>query len=124
MSDSTPRVLILRHSFIKHLKQFVKSHPGDFDLDFHISSLVLIRWHGVGGRTVDKTLKYDIHVVHSFHPDIVILQLGSNDLVTLSPLHVGSALDDFGIRKPPLPRTTRARNGQTQLRLLTQRSAR
>ena len=95
MSDSTSRVLILGHSFIKHLKQFVKSHPDDFDLDFHISSPVLIRWHGVGGRTVDKTLKCDIHVVHSFCPAIVILQLGSNDLVALSPLHVGSALDDF-----------------------------
>ena len=56
---------------------------------------MLIRWHGVGGRTVEKTLKFDTHVFHSFRPDIVILQLGSYDLVTISTLHVGLALDEF-----------------------------
>ena len=95
MSNSTPQVLILGHSFIKRLKQFVQNNSNDFDLDFQISLPVLIRWHGVGGRTVEKTLKFDTHVLHSFRPDVVILQLGSNDLVTLSPLHVGSAIDDF-----------------------------
>ena len=34
-------------------------------------------------------------MVSSFRPDIVILQLGSNDLVTFSPLHVGSIIEDF-----------------------------
>ena len=34
-------------------------------------------------------------VVSSFRPDIVILHLGSNDLVTFSPLHVGSIIEDF-----------------------------
>ena len=56
---------------------------------------VQIRWHGVGGRTVERTLKFDTHVLHSFRPDIVIFQLGGNDLVTISTLHVGSALDEF-----------------------------
>ena len=95
MSNSTPRVLILGHSFIKRLKQFVRNNSNDFDLDFQISLPVLIRWHGVGGRTVEKTLTFDTHVLHSFRPDVVILQLGSNDLVTLSPLRVGSAIDEF-----------------------------
>ena len=88
-------MLILGHSFITCLKQFDKNHSDDLDLDFQISSLVLIRWHRFGGRTVEKTLKFDTHVLHSFRLDIVVLQLGSNDLVTLSPLHVGSALNEF-----------------------------
>ena len=55
---------------------------------------VLTRWYGVEGGT-EKTLKFDTHFLHPFRPDIVILQLSSNDLITLSPLHVGSALDEF-----------------------------
>ena len=60
-----------------------------------ISSPVLTLWHGVGCRTVKKTLKFDRRVPYFFHPGIVTLQLGSNGVVTLPPLHVCSALDDF-----------------------------
>ena len=87
-------MLILGDTFIKRLKQFIQNNSNDFDLDFLISLTVLIRWDGVEGRT-EKTLKFDTNVLHSFRPDIVILQLGSNDLVTLLPLHVGSALNEF-----------------------------
>ena len=55
----------------------------------------IIHWHGIGGRTVAKTIMYDLQVVTFFQPDIVILQLGSNDLTAHDPLHVGSAIDDF-----------------------------
>ena len=54
-----------------------------------------ITWHGIGGRTVAKTIKFDLHVVRSTRPDIVIVQLGTNDLPVQSPLQVGSELEDF-----------------------------
>ena len=38
------------------------------------------------GRTVAKTIEYDLPVVTSFAPDIVLLQLGTNDLSRLDPL--------------------------------------
>ena len=38
---------------------------------------------------------FDLVVVHSSYPDIVSLQLSANDLVTLSPLRGGSAIEDF-----------------------------
>ena len=54
-----------------------------------------MKWHGVSGRTGSTTLELDLNVIESFHPDIVIMQLGSNDLIDSDPLHVGWAIDDF-----------------------------
>ena len=54
-----------------------------------------LHWHGGGSRSVEKTLMFDHAVVHSSCADIVSLQLSANDLVTLSPLRGGSAIEDF-----------------------------
>ena len=91
----TPRVLILGHSFIRRLHDFIESDSGHLDLTFHLSASALISWHGIGGRTIAKTVKFDLHILHSFRPDIVIVQLGTNDLTSCPPLQVGSALEDF-----------------------------
>ena len=53
------------------------------------------KWRGVGGRTVAKTLQYDLPVVASSTPDIVILQLGTNDLSRLDPLVVASSIEEL-----------------------------
>ena len=92
----TPRVLILRHSFIRRLQKFMEHHIGYLDLSLQITASADIAWHGIGGRTVAKTVKFNLHVVRSTRPDIVIAQLGSNDLPFQSPLQVGSELEEFG----------------------------
>ena len=91
----TPRVLILGHSFIRRLQKFIEHHIGHLDLSLQITAPADITWHGIGGRTVAKTIKFDLHVVRSTRPDIVIVQLGTNDLPFQSPLRVGSELEDF-----------------------------
>ena len=91
----SPRVLVLGHSFIRRLKKLIENHPSEIDLAFQISAPAAISWHGVGGRTVAKTIKYDMNVVHSICPDIVVVQLGTNDLSSCPPLQVGSAIEDF-----------------------------
>ena len=48
-----------------------------------------------GGRTVPKTVRFDLHVVEEFAPNIVILQLGTNDLTTTSAVETGSAIEDL-----------------------------
>ena len=53
-----------------------------------------MKWHGVSSRTGSTTL-LDLNVIEPFHPDVVIMQLGSNDLIDSDPLHVGWAIDDF-----------------------------
>ena len=52
----------------------------------------------MGGRTVAKTMKYELHMVQSFRPNIVIEQLGTNDLSSCSPLQVGSEFEEFNVR--------------------------
>ena len=73
-----PRVLVLGDSFVRRLRKFVLASPQHFSVDFHL--VAVIKWHGIGGRTVTKTVRHDLHVIKSFKSDIVIVQLGSNDL--------------------------------------------
>lgn len=47
------------------------------------------------GRTVLKTIQCELSVVELFKPDIALLQLGANDLIHLSPVNVGSAIEDL-----------------------------
>ncbi len=42
-----------------------------------------------------KTIRHGLHVVQSVPPDIVIVQVGTNDLSFRPPLPVGSDLEDF-----------------------------
>ena len=81
-----PPVLILGHSYLPstHLDHHFLLHE-----DTHI------KWRGEGGQTVEKTIRYDLHVVESFAPHIVILQLGTNDLFHLDSLVTASAIEDL-----------------------------
>ena len=90
---ATPRVLILGHSFIRRLGEFV-DHCSHLDRSFMLSGAAIFRWQGKGGRTL-APIQDDLLVVKSFAPHIVILQLGTNDLSRLDPLLVGSAIEDL-----------------------------
>lgn len=89
------RVLVLGDSFIRRLREFVLGTPQNFSVNFHLTHCAVIKWHGVGGCTITKTIQYNLHVIESFNPDIVTIQLGSNDLTSETALRVGSAIDDF-----------------------------
>ena len=88
-------VLVLGDSFIRRLREFVLGAPQHFSVYFHLTHRVVIKWHGIGGRTITKTIQHDLHVIESFNPDIVIIQLGSNDLTSETALRVGLAIDNF-----------------------------
>ena len=90
-----PCVLVLRDSFICRLHQFVLGASQHFSVDFHLKHCAIIKWHGIGGHTVKKTVQHDLHVIKSFIPDIVIIQMGSNDLTRETALRVGSSIDNF-----------------------------
>ena len=90
----TPRVLILRFSFIRRLQKFIEHHIGYLDLSLQITAPADITWQGIGWCTVTKTIKFYLHVVRSKRHDIVIVQLGTNDLPFQSPLEGGSEKND------------------------------
>jgi len=92
-----PKILILGHSFVRRLRDDLAAH---FDAraapNFHLPETGHVSLYGTGGRTVAKLNKYDLPwVVNKYQPDIVILELGTNDLSTLPPEIVGSQIDDL-----------------------------
>ena len=63
--------------------------------NFHLPESGHVSLVGTGGRTVDKLNKYDLSLLVKYKPDIVILEVGTNDLSTLRPEIVGSKIDDL-----------------------------
>ena len=82
------------HSFVHRLAAFVqkKRHLHAF---VNLHTIADIHFHGVGGRTIKKFRKFDLEVVRQIAPKVIILELGSNDLVNLSPQTVGSELENL-----------------------------
>lgn len=92
-----PRVLILKHSFICHLWDFIVKNAPDYHLNLNLSDSVTVQWHGVVGQTIAKVRQLDLNEVIRCRPDIVFLQIRTNDLTQrrMSSLTLGSAIEDF-----------------------------
>lgn len=91
-----PKILILGHSFVRRLRDdlFYK-FDSRASLDFGLRGIATVHFHGVGGRTVSKLTTFDLGVVQQLKPNIVILEVGTNDLTTLRPEVVGSKLEEL-----------------------------
>ena len=94
----TPRVLILGHSFIRRLQKFMEHHIGYLDLSLQITATDDIAWHGIGGRTVAKTFKFNVHVVRSTRLDIGVRAGGGGPRGAVAPQNFGQ-LRFFGQRE-------------------------
>ena len=70
------KVLIAGSSYVRRLKEFAIEKEA---VNLNVKKCN-IHWHGVGGNTIDKFREYDMSVVKNLSPDIVFLQIGSNDL--------------------------------------------
>ena len=97
MPDSAvPKVLILGHSFVKRLSRDIQQGLNTrMDANFGLQGTAAVKLYGQGGRTVRKCLAYDLDVVRNLSPEVVILEVGTNDLTELAPEVVGSAIDDL-----------------------------
>ena len=68
------------HSFVRRFELFLsKGIDARVRRDLNLSCSVQITFLGVGGRTVDKLPKFDLHLVRRLQPQTVILEIGSND---------------------------------------------
>ena len=96
MSNHIPSILILGHSFVRRLRDDLNAH---FDVraapNFHLPESGYVSLMGTGGRTVKKLRKHDLPSVRHLRPDIVILEIGTNDLSLEPPEVVGSNIDDL-----------------------------
>ena len=53
----------------------------------------VVKFYGYGGLTVAWALNSRLSCVESFRPDIIIVELGTNDLTRFGPAEVGSNLE-------------------------------
>ena len=88
------RVLIIGHCFVHRLAAFVQKKRHMFAFT-SLSDIADIHFYGVGGRTIGKFRRFDLEVVRQIAPKVIILELGSNDLVKLAPETVGSELENL-----------------------------
>ena len=82
MPCAVPKVLILGHSFVKRLQSGLKA-PFDArgDSNFHLQGTAMVHLFGVGGPTDENLRRYDLHVVTRLAPDVVILEVSTNNLL-------------------------------------------
>ena len=96
MSSGVPSVLILGHSFVKRLKRHLRSNfEPRADGNFKRWGTVSVLFHGVGGCTMAEVRSSDLHVVARIAPDVLILEIGTSDLVVTSPEVVGSEIENL-----------------------------
>ena len=95
MASSVPSVLVLGHSFIRRLRDDLRLHfDSRADDTFGLSDDANVHLHGVGGLTVAR-LHHDLGIVSSLSPQVVILEIGTNDLTRLRPEVTGSEIEDL-----------------------------
>ena len=87
-----PKVLVLGHSaFVRRLKSDLHvQQDARMSSTFKLNATAQVYMHGIGGRTVRKVRNHDLGVVARLSPDIVMREIGTNDLSLLPPEVVGS----------------------------------
>ena len=55
----------------------------------------VLRLAGLGRRTVDKLRHFNLDIITAYRPNIVILEVRTNDLSSVEPEALGSAIDDL-----------------------------
>ena len=81
-SQDTLRILLLGHSFVWRLAQFAaEATIPCISSDFHLMGPSSVQFYGIGGRTLTKLRQFDLSLVAQFKPTILLLEIGSNDLI-------------------------------------------
>ena len=76
-----PRALVFGHSFVRRFSEFIdNSQPNDlYCRDLQLVHTCEVEIFGIGGRTVDKTIRFDLNTIRGTAPNVVVLEMGSND---------------------------------------------
>ena len=82
MMASKPRALVLGHSFVRRVVEFIDLHQANnsYSRDLNLSEVCDVEIFGVGSRTVDKMIRLDLEVIKRNAPNVVVLELGLNDI--------------------------------------------
>ena len=70
-----PCALVLGHSFVLRIKAFANKNRSSRNLNLEKTCRVFLS--GIGGRTVDKLMRFDLAKLHVLQPNVVVLEIGS-----------------------------------------------
>ena len=92
-------VLLIGHSFIRRLRDWASHHD---TINLNIDSRLKVHWLGIGGAVISnmsapKSLWRQVQSVTHFQPQIILLDIGSNDLckADVSPENLVFAIEQF-----------------------------
>ena len=88
------KILIMGHSYITRLKSYIREDPEQCTFTLNLDPQeVMIQYAGGGGDVASMRGK-PMEVVQDFQPDIVLLQIGTNELYCNihTPSSVSSAI--------------------------------
>ena len=81
------------HSFITHFKRFIRTNASDFDYNLNLDKReVMIQFSGYPGALVEALIHWGLSNVYDFEPDLVVLEIGTNDLLSSPPETVANAI--------------------------------
>ena len=82
MMASKPRPLVLGHSFVRRVLEFIdlRQANDNYRRDLNLSEVCEVEIFGIGGRTVDEMIRFDLEFTKRNAPNVVVLELGSNDI--------------------------------------------
>ena len=100
MAQGHMNALIIGHSFTRRLRDWAAlNHLSTLNIDTQRVSTI---WHGIGGATISdkhlrKSLWHELPLVADVSADIVILEIGSNDLcnTTITPAQLANSIIAF-----------------------------
>lgn len=96
MAKVVTKALILGHSFVKRFRLWFRSGLRfRAASDFNHLGTASVYLYGVSGRTMQTLQENDLREVRDLAPDIIILEIGANDLTHTPPEIVGSNIEDF-----------------------------
>lgn len=80
-ASAKPRALVFGHSFVRCFGEFIdNSQPNDlYRQDLQLVHTCEVEIFGTGGRTVDTTIRFDLDAIRGTAPNVVVLEMGSND---------------------------------------------
>ncbi|OWF35243.1 hypothetical protein KP79_PYT14982 [Mizuhopecten yessoensis] len=87
------KVVIIGHSFVRRLRELVEKDSDCANLRLETDKFQ-VNFRARGGLTVHK-LRQQAELLSFNHTDLVFLQIGGNDLSTLSPYQVAHSIFDI-----------------------------
>ena len=92
------KCLLLGHSFVNNFKKFIRSNPSEFNFTLNLDPKeVMIQFSGSPGANVESLKSSQLSIVEDFEPELVILDIGTNDLcfTNADPIKLASTIDNL-----------------------------